>query len=247
MNTTPRRDRNRRGVVAFVVIGFLLAAASGCGEQFHPPSANPCGRCAECDCSPIVDRGTPGQLVSFFAEVQSTPVKDITEYERSLHPGYQFHFLPSELPPGSTEDYWTREEDVNATQDLFNAAISITAHMTLEDSVATGPCDPGTPGVICTGYNVLVDLTVVAPDPRSASHEITSFLVNGRAEFVITRDPSDSTLYVIREIRDHTGQADRTATRTVESASLAGLGSSQVSMGELRAILREDAALARGR
>jgi hypothetical protein len=82
-------------------------------------------------------------------------------------------------------------------------AIHIDQMVAAEDTVGTGPCGPSDPpGAGCDTLKVRIDMIVVAEDPWY--HEVTNYLVNGRAGVVFTADPEDPGLLVIREIRDRT-------------------------------------------
>ena len=82
--------------------------------------------------------------------------------------------------------------------------------------------------------------TIVAPHPTT--HEVTTFRVNGRAEFVITRDTTDSTSYVIREIHDRTDQpvSPSPAAGMDHPVSMAAAAVNDVTWGGMRNILAED-------
>jgi len=197
---------------ALVVAVSLLFGVTGCA--FTPEIGEPGGG------GEVADRHTPGGMLDRFAWFQSDPHRDLTEYALCLHPQYGFFFTSSDAGVIG-EEFWTREQDLAGMQDLFNAAAQITVRATIEDTLETQPCDESRPGDLCTSYAVRIDMTVLAPDPQT--HESTTYLVNGRADFVISRDPADSTLYVIREIHDRTNEAGRPA-ETTATAIARGAG-----------------------
>ena len=194
-----------RGLSSFVhSAGLAIIPVLFTGCIFNPPEPPipPGGE------EGVIDRTTPERLVRAFAYHQTDPHRDLVEYGRCLHPQYGFFFTPDDAGPIG-EEFWTKDQDTQGMQDLFNAALQISVTMAIEDTLDTQPCDQAAPEVLCTTYAVRVDMTLVAPAPRT--HEVTTYLVNGRADFVITRDPANPGLYVIREIHDRTNEAARVA------------------------------------
>lgn len=222
MSRHATRGATRLGLSA-ILVTILVA---GCG-LFNPKEKN----------DPVVpptgDRKTPEHLIQYFAQYQTDPNKNVEEYARCLHPAYGFFFLPSDIPE-TGESFWTKDVDVQATGDLFDAAMSMSVTLSMEDTLGTEVCDPGPPEVVCTSYSVLVDMSVTAISPET--QQVTTFLVNGRATFVITRDPAADSLYVIREIHDETGQA-RPLAASARPIAMAQPGSEEVSWGRLREML----------
>lgn len=222
MSRVADRGTTRLGLSAIIVT--LLVA--GCG-LFNPDKKTTPVQ------PPTVDRLTPEHLIQYFATYQTDPNKDVTEYARCLHPAYGFFFLPTDIPE-TGESFWTKDVDVAATGDLFDAAMSMSVTLSMEDTLGTEVCDPGPPEVICTQYSVLVDMSVTAISPET--QQVTTFLVNGRANFVITKDPAADSLYVIREIHDETSVA-RPLGASGRPLPMARAGSEEVSWTRLREIL----------
>ena len=150
-------------------------------------------------------RRTPEELLAYFARVQSDPWRDMEAYEECLHSDYYFTFTTEDAEEIRESDptfpgFWTREEDLAATGNMFAEAVCIQLSIAPTELILVEPCWPGGPE--CRIYVVEVALAVeVMGDPEN-----TTYLVGGLANIAMTRDPGEPQAWVIYEILDRTNE-----------------------------------------
>ena len=218
-------------VAGIILIGGMILM-SGC--IFDPEKYDGGG------ITPTVDRTTPQKLLEFFAFYQATPNTNLEEYGRALHTNFTFWFTQEDADEIRSGDplfpgFWTKEEDQQATENMFGAATGIAMTLTAGDEFPPEPCEPGGPE--CRIFEVTVDLTVDIP----GEPEGTTYLVQGFANIAVTADPFDPALWVIYSILDRTNEGLGGAPPIIVERSGKAPSGEVATWGEIRNLLSEAA------
>lgn len=225
---TPIDSMRTKGT--FLLLFAAAVATAGCG-LFDPKKDTP-------DPVEPPKRDTPVGALHYFAYVQQLPSPNIEDYDRCLHSLYQFHFTPEDVGEIG-QPFWSKQEDVDATANMFAGAIGITMTITVTDTLAEEPCFEAPDSAVCKSYECLLDLAVEVPEEP----ENRTYLVHGFADISVTQDEFDPSLWVIANILDRTsvisrlpqGEGRAQLARPAPGSALAA--AEEVSWGELRDIL----------
>ncbi len=180
------------GLAARTTLAALVALASlplfaGCGDDNKPSNTGD---------TFMGTRSTPTELLeSWLAESYSR--QDSARYFEGLDAEFQFKFLDPDaeslradgfLPP--SRDWWGRLADLASSGAMFGS-------QNVGDVALDIVAEPDGPSAECDGCReVEADVTLsVLIDPLAADPLV--WIVNSRQVFVVRKDPSDSTLWVL--------------------------------------------------
>ena len=183
---------NPVGKLIFLFVAFLLCLnLSGCLDPISPPKGK----------DPIEDPLEPRDFSTIenvlYNFTLSWEFMDIDLYIQCLDESYEFHFDPADVQEIGAE-YWTREEDIEYTENLFEAGIDFdyTLSGTFQELDENQALHPDEDWYLCKRYLSAHFLYDYEGDTRDV-------LVNGWINFYLRKAAQDS--FTIVRIEDLTG------------------------------------------
>jgi hypothetical protein len=176
--------------IALLALALTLGLCAGCDDD---PASPPTGS--------DLDRSSPEKLVEDWLEKVYSG-KDASHYAEALHPDYRFEFLQEDaeilqslgyLAPGQT--WWSHDAEQACSGNLFASPNvgNISLNVTVDHSETDATCAD------CVRLQTSIDLRVTT---NPGGPEPLTLVVNSPQDFLVTKDPSDATKWVILRQND---------------------------------------------
>ncbi|KPJ60114.1 MAG: hypothetical protein AMJ46_08390 [Latescibacteria bacterium DG_63] len=193
------------GFLAVLVLGIMLAGCSSPTTPRREPQGAEYG---------LLERTSPENVLTnlriIYGDVDSLVVKAedahywAERYEELFHPDssvFKFHFVIGEEPPGTPDPWWGIRDEVASFDNLLSAVASglvedVRLDWFLHPCEPDDRVDPDSGELLHPDWEwIRVSSILLDVDFGDMIYRVT----NGLADFYLSSDPADSTLWVVAE------------------------------------------------